>query len=739
MFRIRPWVAMLAGSLAVACASLPGAPPTGRVVAGVIVPPPLPPRLQTDTFWGTEVRDPYRYVENDRDPEVAGWMKQQAEATAAILARIPGRTALLDRIRQLDADAAGALGGVQRTDSGHLFFARREPTENQFRLVMRTGLQGPERVLVDPEAIGKRVGQPLAIQDFAASEDGRWLAYSLQVAGSEIGELHLVDVTSGRALVEPIDRIRYAGVRWLRDGSGFFFQRLRENYANLPDSEKFGDRTTHFFSMQSRSSQAVLSPLRNPDLKLPAYASASLAPVPDSNVTVAFVVFGVDRSLALLLADAEAAAAGRARWISAVERTDEARSLGVTRDWIYLLSARNAPRHRILRMPLAAPDVAKAEVIVPAGDEIVVSMAVARDALYYTKRRGAAMQLVRVPHGAPDRAETVALPFEGTVSITAADSRRDGILFSVVAWTRAVQRFEYAPAQAAQPMRITRVTLTQPGSFDAPSQVTSREVLVPSHDGTPVPVSIIARHDLKLDGSNPTILYGYGAYGVTENPFFNPRLLAWIERGGVYVYAHVRGGGMLGTEWHEAGRKATKPNTWRDGLAVAQWLIANGYTAPERLGILGGSAGGIFVGGAINERPDLFAAAVPAVPTMDMVRAELTANGAANVPEFGTVKDEAGFRALHAMSSYSHVKDGARYPATMLVHGVNDIRVPVWQSTKYALRLAAATTGGPVLMRLDYALGHGQGATRAQQQEQIADIWSFMLWQFGVPEFQPKR
>jgi len=253
---------------------------------------------------------------------------------------------------------------------------------------------------------------------------------------------------------------------------------------------------------------------------------------------------------------------------------------------------------------------------------------------------------------------------------------------------------------------------------------------------------VLVRKDVKLDGSNPTIVFGYGAYGITESPFLNPRVYAWLERGGVYAMAHVRGGGAFGEEWRFAGRKATKPNTWKDGIAVAEWLIANRYTSSERIGIYGGSAGGIFVGRAITERPELFAAAVPSVGVMDMVRMETSANGVANVPEFGTVKNEEEFRALLAMSSYHHVKDAVKYPAVMLVHGVNDTRVDVWQSAKFAARMLAANQGEskakPVLMRLDYQLGHGQGGTRDQQQQQTADIWSFFLWQFGVPEFQPK-
>jgi prolyl oligopeptidase len=266
--------------------------------------------------------------------------------------------------------------------------------------------------------------------------------------------------------------------------------------------------------------------------------------------------------------------------------------------------------------------------------------------------------------------------------------------------------------------------------------------MVPSHDGTLIPVSIISRADLKLNGNNPTILYGYGAYGTTESPFLSPSVYTWIERGGVYAFAHVRGGGLLGSDWHTAGKITTKPNTWKDAIAAAQWLIQNQYTSPSRLGIYGGSAGGIFVGRAITERPDLFAAAIPSVGVMDSVRMELEPNGVANIPEFGTTKREDQFKALLAMSSYHAIQDGQRYPATLLVHGVNDIRVRVSNSTKFASRLVQAQTNlasnpSPVLLRLEYQAGHGQGSTREQSRERTIDIFSFLLWQFGESGFLP--
>jgi prolyl oligopeptidase len=247
------------------------------------------------------------------------------------------------------------------------------------------------------------------------------------------------------------------------------------------------------------------------------------------------------------------------------------------------------------------------------------------------------------------------------------------------------------------------------------------------------------RKDTVLNGQNPTILYGYGAYGTTEEPSRSNNVMTWVERGGIYVFAHVRGGGALGSQWHEAGQKTTKFNTWKDGIATAEWLIANGYTSSAKLGIYGGSAGGIFVGRAMTERPDLFAAAIPSVPVLDMVRSEQRANGVANVPEYGTVKVEAEFHALLRNSAYHAIQNGIRYPATMLMHGVNDSRVDVWQSLKYASRLADAQKGRQaVLLRLDYEAGHGAGSGSDQANQRTADLQAFLLWQMGVPEFQPQ-
>jgi prolyl oligopeptidase len=246
-----------------------------------------------------------------------------------------------------------------------------------------------------------------------------------------------------------------------------------------------------------------------------------------------------------------------------------------------------------------------------------------------------------------------------------------------------------------------------------------------------VPLSIIGQSNLKLDGSHPTLLSGYGAYGFSNPMNFDPVQLAWLERGGVIAVAHVRGGGALGKEWHHAGRKQTKPNTWRDFIACGEYLVKQGYTSPGKLAGKGGSAGGILIGRAITERPDLFAAAQISVGCTDMLRFETTMNGPPNVPEFGSLAKEDEFRGLLAMSTLHHIKDGVKYPAIILTHGINDPRVEPWESAKAAARFQAATSSGkPVLFRVDYHSGHGIGSTRTQRHEELADVWAFMLAAF---------
>jgi prolyl oligopeptidase len=287
-------------------------------------------------------------------------------------------------------------------------------------------------------------------------------------------------------------------------------------------------------------------------------------------------------------------------------------------------------------------------------------------------------------------------------------------------------------------MKTTDTGLQPPWPIEF-ANIESEEVTASSIDGTDVPLSIIHKHGINMDGSHPALLIGYGAYGISIEPRFDPALLVWVERGGVLGFAHVRGGGEYGEDWHQGGMKSTKIHTIEDFIGCAQYLVSRQYTSPSLLAGEGTSAGGILIGGAITRRPDLFGAALDRVGVSNALRFEQSQGGPANVPEFGTVKEEAGFKALYEMDAYQHVFSNVRYPAVLVTTGINDPRVPVWEPAKFAARLQASTASDkPVLLRVDYDAGHGLGSTRSQREVQLADELSFLLWQFGDPEFQPK-
>jgi len=706
------------------------------IYAGVEVPAPPPPRNVVETHWGVAVDDPYRYLEETSNPEIQKLMRAQADAAQGILDKIPERDKLLARIKEIEADSPAQIGAIRRDAKGRLFYLRREAKDNQFKLYRRDKLDGPDVLLVDPEVLAKSTGKPHAIDEFAPSFDGRFVAYSISAAGSEIGTLHALDTETLKEVTPAIDRIRGGSPSWLEDGSGFFYSRLAKDYETRPRAERFLDELTYLRRLADPASDlTIFGAGAYPEVTIERSAGAVVARVPGQPLLSAFVYHGVDPNRSLYVADLDAALKGAPKWRKVFDQSDLVETAGTGGGYLYLKTARGAPRFKVTRLAFPALDRSKEETIVAPGQYVVTDLSGAREGLYVTRREGAVKRLYRLAHGGKPELQPIALPVEGTVALASVDPRLEGAILTLGGWTRAPGKYALGPRES----KAVEIQLAPPGKFDAPAGIIAREVRVKSHDGVEVPLSIISRSDIKLDGRNPTMLYGYGAYGNVEEPQWTPRNLAWLERGGVLAVAHVRGGGIYGDEWRRAGWKATKPNTWKDGIAAGEWLVANGYTSRGRLAIYGGSAGGIFVGRAITERPDLFASAVIGVGNTDSVRSETRANGAGNIPEYGTVKREDEFKALLAMSPYANIKPQSAYPAVMFEHGVNDTRVDVWMTLKTGSRLAAATTSGkPVLMRLEYDGGHGVGATREQTQRRVADRWAFFLWQAGMAEFQPR-
>ncbi|HPU52783.1 MAG TPA: prolyl oligopeptidase family serine peptidase [Burkholderiaceae bacterium] len=407
-------------------------------------------------------------------------------------------------------------------------------------------------------------------------------------------------------------------------------------------------------------------------------------------------------------------------------------------DTLYLISHRQAPRSKVLALDLRAGTMATAREVLGQSERVITGLGSASDALYVEARAGNVKELLRLPYRDASL-QTIRLPIQGAFTLSpdeggsATDPRLPGAVIELQGWTQARQIYEVRPDGS-----VANTGLQPKGPYDTLPDVVTTEVQVPGHDGQLVPMSIIHRRDMPLDGNRPTLLQGYAAYGNTEEPYYSVFRMAWLQAGGVHAIANPRGSGVYGEQWYKDGHRATKPNSWKDFIACAEYLVAKGYTRPARLGILGGSAGGILVGRAMTERPDLFAAVVSSVGALDMVRAEDTPNGVPNIPEFGSKRTEPGFRALLAMSTYHQIRDGTAYPAVMLTHGVNDPRVEVWHSTKTAARLMAATSSDrPILLRLDFDAGHGIGSTKQQDEQERADMIVFLLWQLGEPGYAP--
>lgn len=698
-------------------------------------PPVAPVRPVTDEYFGVKVVDPYRYMENMKDPEVAAWFRAENDYTRAVLARIPGRDSLLAKIKELDEATPARLYDIRRLPAGRYFYQKRLASEDVPKLYMRNGLEGEEKLLVDPATFAQSGGPHYSINYYGPSFDGHYIAFGVSPAGSEDAVLHVLDTGTGRETGDVIDRAQIGSPSWLPDGRSFLYNRLQKLGPDAAPRDRYLKSRTylHVLGRDPDLDPEVFGIGISPTLNVRAEDIPFVATVPGSSYALGIVAHGVQNEITSYAAPLASLNKPGIPWKKVCDVDDDVTGFDLHGDDLYLLSHKGASRFKVLHTTLSHPDVANAEVTVPAGVPVIRNISAARDALYVQELDGGIGRLLRVPYGS--KPEPVTLPFEGSVSLSATDQRVPGTLLEMTSWTKAAQVYAYDPKS----QQVTNTNLQPIGPYDDPKDLESVEVKAKSYDGTLIPLSIVYKRGLKLNGSNPTLLEGYGAYGSTEDPYFDPKLLAWYELGGVLAVAHVRGGGEYGEDWHLAGKGLTKPNTWKDFIACGEYLIEHKYTDSAHLGAAGGSAGGITIGRSLTERPDLFAALIDAVPMSDVVRAEFTPNGPPNVPEFGTVKTEDGFKGLFAMSAYHHVKDGAGYPAVMLTTGFNDPRVISWEPGKMAARLQAATSSGkPILLRVDYEAGHGFGSTKTQRQIELADEWSFLLWQFGESGFQPR-
>jgi prolyl oligopeptidase len=706
----------------------------GAASVAAAAPLPKPPVAAvepvTDTYFGVSVTDPYRWMEDRTAPRFLAWAKGENDYARAVLAQIPGREALLKRIAEHTAGGT-ALNDV-RYAGGRVFYEKREPDQNTFKLYVRDGLGGAERLLVDPDR-SATAGHHFSIDYYKPSMDGRRIVYAVSPGGSEASVIHILDVDTGVEAKETIDRTPYAQPSWLPDGSGFFYNRFQKLAPGAKETDKYLNSAAYLHKVGTDPDTDI--ELVGPNLKSIPDApvdSPSIVTAAGSPYMVALVQHGDLPAVSLYVARIDAGAPGAAApWRKVADVDDQVSDFALAGSRLFLVGFHNAPRFKVVEVDPANPDMAHAKIVVAPGSRVEGELLATSDALYVHELDGGLGRIRRfdLKTGA---LSDVALPVEGAVSSAAVDPTRPEVLFGMQSWLLPPDEFVLKGAT------VSRAGLAAPWKVDT-SAFVAEEVMATAPDGVKIPLSIIHKKGVKLDGSNPTWLTGYGAYGIPLLPNFAAPYIPLLEDGGVLAVAHVRGGGEFGEEWHQAGRGLNKPNTYKDLITTADYLVQHGYTSPSKLLIQGGSAGGITVGMALTARPDLFRVVISNVGDSNALRAEYETDGDANAVEYGSVKDKDGFTSLASVDALSHVKDGVAYPAVLLTTGINDPRVAPWQPGKMTARLQAATSSGrPVILRVDYDAGHGIGSTKSQRDELIADELAFFYWQIGEPAYQPK-
>ncbi len=700
--------------------------------AAAFAAPPLPPaeiRNVPATHHGVTIDDPYRWLEDKKSPPAQAWMRAQGEATRSVLDRIDGRDAIAARLKEL-ADAQGdSVRDLVQMPGERWYYLKRAPGQKQFRLVMREGAGGAEKLLVDPEDMAHRTGVPHAVNYFRPSWDGRYLAYGMSAGGSEDASLHVLEIASGRAVGKPVPHVHDTQLHWLPDSRSLLFTQLRPLPKGAPETDVYKDSRAMLMSVGG-APRAVFGPTVTRTLGLDRLDVAELITAPGSRWVVARTTDTTVPEGKLFVAPLAGLGKPGLKWQRFGSPEDRMQAVALQGDRLVVLTHAGAPRGKIVAVDLRDPSFARATLLAAEQKDLVIEGFELTPTALVAELRQGTQRLLRRHEAGDTTGRVLPSPAPGTARLAESPAHHtDALAYSFSSWT--------------EPSRLYRLEGDRSVDFalgrrNVPPnlpEVQVSDVSFPSHDGVMVPMTVLHRKGLALDGRNPVLLHGYASYGFTISAHYAVDDMAWIERGGVVAHVNPRGSGVYGDEWHRAGFKTTKSNTWKDGIAAAKFLIAKGYGSPKTMGIMGTSAGGIFVGRAATEAPELFAAAIFNVGVMDAVRSEETANGVTNVSEFGSVKDPAEFKALLEMSTYHAIKEGTRYPGVLLVHGMNDPRVEVWESAKTAARLQAAQANlpdaRPALLRLDMQAGHGVGSTQTQRQAQTADVQSFLLWQMG--------
>ncbi len=674
---------------------------TGAAIAAAQCEPPPPTRTDpvADVLHGDRIEDPYRWLEDASSPEVARWVEAQNAYTRRRLDPFPGRLRIVSRLAELLA--IGSVGQPSIRGGRRFYVERSEASDQPVLRVERAG-GGEARSLLDPS--------PSALDWWYPSPDGRLVACGLSSGGTERSVLSVRDVETGRDLPDRIEHCRSASVGWLPDGRGFYYTRFPSEGASYGRHVRY-----HAMGTDPEADPVVFGEGRE------ATEWPSVEVSPDGRHLLVQTFHGWSRS-DLLHRDVDSGGPFRPL-VQGLDALSWGSWLG---DRVLLATNHEAPRYRIVLVDPARPEPSAWEPFLPEGEAIVKGFSIGRGhVLVSLEREGISELLVLDRAGRPVR--SIDLPGPGTVEGYAADPSSDEALFVWASFFEPPALYRVDLASGAP-----SIVKGSAGSIDA-SAFEIERVRYRSKDGTFVPMSLVHRKGIAREGSNPTLLTGYGGFGISQAPAFSRNRFLWLERGGVLAIPSLRGGGELGDAWHRAGMLDRKENTFDDFVAAAEWLVENRYTRPDRLAIQGASNGGLLVGVALTRRPELFRAVVCSVPLLDMLRYDRFLMARIWVPEYGSAEAPDAYRWLRAYSPYHHVEPGRPYPSVLLTAGAADTRVDPCHARKMAARLQAATASGrPVLLRVEAGAGHGAGNGMARRAEELADEWTFLFQELGI-------
>ncbi len=664
---------------------------------------------QTDNYHGTVVADPYRWLEDANSAETKQWVDAENQVTQAYLAQIPARAAIKQRLT--------ALWNFERysvpyREGGRYFYSRNDGLQNQAVLYTMQRIDDKPRVLLDPNTLA--ADGTVALSGTAVSPDGKLLAYGTAASGSDWNEWRVRDIATGRDNGDVIKWVKFSATAWTRDGKGFFYSR----YDEPKEATKLADANYNhkmYYHLVGTPQSSDILVYERPDQKT---WLLSAQVTDDGRYLLINASNGSARTNAIFIKELGKPGAP----VQALFDQFDAGYHFVDNDGatFYFTTDRDAPRSRLVAVDLAAPAADKWKTIIPESAQTLQSVTML-NGQFVADYLADAHSLVKVFNRNGKAVRELKLPGLGTVAGFGGKKGDTETFYSYASFTAptTIYRLDMKTG-ASRVLRQPKVDF-DPNAFEA------RQQFFTSRDGTKVPMFIVSKKGLKLDGNNPTYLYGYGGFNISLTPSFSPANIAWMEMGGVYVLANLRGGGEYGEAWHDAGTKLQKQNVFDDFIGAAEWLIANKVTSPAKLAIGGGSNGGLLVGAAMTQRPELFGAAIPQVGVMDMLRFQKFTIGWAWVSDYGSSDDPAQFAALYKYSPLHNLKPGICLPATMVTTADHDDRVVPAHSFKFAATAQAAQGGAaPVIIRIDTKAGHGAGKPTDKQIEEVADRWGFL-------------